>query len=299
MIASFGFGVAVYSRTRLRWLRAYLLYLACYAVWLLFSTSYFFQAVYLPVPLPGITLASAVVRPLLSLVTLYAGPVFALRIAQIPIGRREWWLLTIPVAFVAGGVYIYYLTGSQRVVTVPNGFFNFYLAVLFLVSALKTEGRRAAGLRGDSLRNAFRPFLWLSFGAYVALLGVNVVAVTAPALSASPVLSLGTAGLYCLAWSLLTLLIFLRRMGLVGRAPVWGAVRVEIPANFIESFDVTEQERDIVEDLVSGLPSEQIADKRFISSRTVETQIDSIFRKCEVNSRLELIRLMERYRPQA
>ncbi len=291
MFASFGLAYISFSRTRLVWLRSYLVYLACYGLWLLFSTYYFFQAVYLPYPLPGLTIAAALFRGAVSLVILYAGPVFALRVSDTRIGRRLWWLLTLPVAFVFGAVLVYYATGSARVVIVPNGVFNFYLGALFLFAALKSKGTDPA-----SLRAAFRPFLWFSAAAYFVLLFANIFVVTTPAVARLPFLNVGLAGLFCFSWSVITIVIFLEKMGVFGTVEAQTAPLVEITADFVESFGVTQREREITEDLINGLKSKEIADKRFISPRTVDTHIYNLYRKCDVKNRIELIRLLERFR---
>ena len=291
MFASFGLAYISFSRTRLAWLRSYLVYQACYGLWLLFTTYYFFQAVYLPHPLPGLTTAAGLIRGAVSLVILYAGPVFALRISEIRIGRRMWWLLTLPVAFVFGGVLVYYATGSARVVLVPNGVFNLYLAVLFFLAGFKS-----AQSEPGSLRAAFRPFLWFTAAAYFVLLLANIFAVAIPAVARLRFLSVSLAGLFCFSWSVITIMTFLERMGIFGTSETQAAPVVEISADFVESFGVTQREREISEDLVSGLKSREIADKRFISPRTVDSHIYNLYRKCDVKNRVELIRLLERFR---
>lgn len=291
MFASFGLGYIAYSRTKLPWLRGYLIYLICYAVWLLFSTYFFFQVIYLPHPLPGLSAAAAILRTGVSLIILYAGPGFALRVCEIPIGRREWWLLSLPVAFVLGTVIVYYATGSPKVVLVPNGLFNLYLGALFLLAALKS-----VNFNPGSLRHALRPFFWFSSVAYLVLLFANIFAVTVPAVAKLPYLNVGLAGLFCFIWSVLTIMIFLKRMGVNQGSSTSSGPPQEIPTDFIEAFGLTEREREITEDLVTGFQSREIADKRFISPRTVDTHVYNIYRKCQVKNRVELVRLIERYR---
>jgi len=297
MFLSFGLGFIFYSRTRLRWLRDYLVYLVCYAAWLLFSTYFFFQAIYLPYPLEQISLIAVVFRVLVSLIILYAGPMFTLKIAELPVGRREWWLLSIPVAFVFGTVLVFYSTGSERVAIVPNGVFNLYLGVLFLVAALRTTSSARSTRRVDSLRLAFRPFLWYSVGAYAVLLAANILAVFAPGFISSPLINVGFAGAYCFIWSVITVVTFLARLAVVGPPQGGFATPVELPGDFIEAYALTDRECEIAEDLMTGVQSKEIADKRFISPRTVDTYIYNIFRKCNINNRVELMRLVERFRP--
>jgi DNA-binding NarL/FixJ family response regulator len=52
---------------------------------------------------------------------------------------------------------------------------------------------------------------------------------------------------------------------------------------------MTNAERDIVEMVVEGLPNEAIAARRGTSARTVANQLQALYRKLLVASRLELI----------
>lgn len=291
MFASFGLAYTSFSRSGFMWLRSYLVYLSCYALWFLSSTTYFFQAAYLPASLPGLTGAAILFRGVVSLVILYAGPVFALRISEVRIDRRMWWLLTMPVAFVFGGVLVFYATGSARVVIVPNGVFNLYLGVLFLFAGFKSTKNEPG-----SLRAAFRPFLWFSAAAYFVFLLANIFVVTIPAVARLQLLNVALVGLFCFSWSVITIMTFLEGMGVFGTSEPKAAPVVEITADFAESFGVTLREREIAEDLVKGLRSREIADKRFMSPGTVDTHIDNLYRKCDVNDRIGLIRLLERFR---
>ncbi len=297
MFGSFGLGFVTYSKTRLPWLRAYLFYLVSYAAWLLFSAYFFFQAVYLPHQLRGLSLAAAIFRAAVSLVIMYAGPAFTLRIAEIRLGRREWWILSMPVAFVFGTVVVYYATASARVVIIPNGIFNLYLGAMFLLAALRTAAAAKESRHRGSLKIAFLPFLWFSVGAYAILLAMNIIVVAGPNMLSSPILNVGVSGAFCLLWSIFSIAIFLKRMGMPARSSEAIASTVEVPADFIEAFRISGRERDVVGDLVSGLQSKEIADRRCISPRTVDAHIYNIYRKCEVKNRVELLRLMERYRP--
>lgn len=294
--ASVGFGLIFYSRTRLRWLRDYLIYTVCYAAWLLFSIYFYFQAMYLAYPLEQISLTAVALRVLVSLIILYVGPLFALRIAELPVDRREWWLLSIPVAFVFGTVLVFYSTGSQRVAIVPNGVFNLYLGAFFLVAALRTAASARSTAQLPSLRLAFLPFLRFSVGAYAVLLGANIVAVFAPGAISTPIIDVGFASGFCFLWGIMTIGVFVGRFRVIGPPPLELLTAAEIPRGFVDAFELTNPESEIARDYVAGTQSETIADRRFVSPRTVEGLISSIYRKCGVTNRTELIRLVERYR---
>lgn len=292
MLASFGLGYVIYTRTRPRWLKDYLVYHICYAAWILFSGYFLFEAIYLPTPSEQAYLLAAVFRVLVSLIILYAGPLFALRVAELPVDSREWWLLSIPVAFVFGTVLVFYAIGSSRVAIVPNGIFNFYLGVLFVVASLRTTSRIRTGPQGE-LRRAFLPLLWFSAGVYAVLFTANILDVSVPGLMSPVLLDDGFPGAFCFVSSLIAASIFLRHLRVAAPSGQFG-----IPSEFAEAFDLTERERTIAEDLMIGMQSEEIADKYLISPRIVDSHVDTIYRKCTVKDRVEFLRLMERYRPE-
>ena len=68
-----------------------------------------------------------------------------------------------------------------------------------------------------------------------------------------------------------------------------------IPRTFVDAFGITPREREVIEKLLDGKSDRQIAEELFISPRTVDTHLRSIFRKCQVSSRLHLTRLVSSY----
>jgi DNA-binding NarL/FixJ family response regulator len=56
---------------------------------------------------------------------------------------------------------------------------------------------------------------------------------------------------------------------------------------------LTEREREILLEIQRGLTSQQIADKLFISHRTVETHRTNLFKKCNAKNSIDLIRKVE------
>ena len=49
------------------------------------------------------------------------------------------------------------------------------------------------------------------------------------------------------------------------------------------------REKDVIKGLFKGLIVKEISDKLFISVNTVRKHIDSIYRKCKVQNKVELI----------
>jgi DNA-binding NarL/FixJ family response regulator len=59
--------------------------------------------------------------------------------------------------------------------------------------------------------------------------------------------------------------------------------------NITDTFDLTEREREVITLCNSGLKSRAIADRLYISSRTVETHKTNIFRKMGIATTLEMV----------
>lgn len=62
----------------------------------------------------------------------------------------------------------------------------------------------------------------------------------------------------------------------------------------IHIYDLTGKESQIVELIYKGLSNKQIAEEHFISENTVKKHIYNIYKKMQVNSRMQLIRAVQR-----
>jgi DNA-binding CsgD family transcriptional regulator len=63
-------------------------------------------------------------------------------------------------------------------------------------------------------------------------------------------------------------------------------------AYFVERFGLSEREREVVAALLSGLGNAEIADKLFISVRTVENHLHRVYQKTGIKNRLQLHNLL-------
>lgn len=62
-----------------------------------------------------------------------------------------------------------------------------------------------------------------------------------------------------------------------------------IPKNFIMKYDITEREKEIINQIIKGLTNKEIAYNLDISDKTVKNHIYNIYKKTEVQSRIELL----------
>jgi len=70
---------------------------------------------------------------------------------------------------------------------------------------------------------------------------------------------------------------------------------LSIPVALTKLYGITRREQEVIEKILAGKGNREIASELYISPRTVDTHLSNIFRKCGVNSRLQLIRLISDY----
>ncbi|HSZ39906.1 MAG TPA: AAA family ATPase [Trebonia sp.] len=80
----------------------------------------------------------------------------------------------------------------------------------------------------------------------------------------------------------------------IGHQPLLASIEAELPRTVAARSDsaLTDAERRVAEQIVSGATSREAAEKLFISARTVEAHLASIYRKLGVHSRSELRRAL-------
>jgi DNA-binding CsgD family transcriptional regulator len=66
----------------------------------------------------------------------------------------------------------------------------------------------------------------------------------------------------------------------------------EITGHFRKRFGISQRESEIIDAIVAGLKSEEIADKLFISTKTVNNHVYNIFQKTGVKTRVQLVNLL-------
>jgi DNA-binding NarL/FixJ family response regulator len=98
-----------------------------------------------------------------------------------------------------------------------------------------------------------------------------------------PAFDAPVSALFIIAWCLNDAMVYLREFSSFG---IREKHRIE---NFHERYKLSEREQEIVQLLVDGMSYKEIAYRLSLSPRTVEIHIYRIFKKCSVNTKLELI----------
>lgn len=66
----------------------------------------------------------------------------------------------------------------------------------------------------------------------------------------------------------------------------------ELTSEFLKAFNISKREAEIIENVLNGTTNKEIATKLYISGKTVENHLTSIFRKTGTNNRLALYKLI-------
>ena len=158
------------------------------------------------------------------------------------------------------------------------------IATIFGSLVLMGIGMRK--LRNPWWKSAFISFFVGSF-VFLLLLVLDVLISTLPIPVLEPVDSLSlpvylvvlTAGVFYFSGK------FLSREAFVKKG--------KLTDSCLEFYQLTPREGEVIEELISGRTNKQIADRFFISLKTVENHLYSIYQKTDVNSRLQLLHALQ------
>jgi DNA-binding CsgD family transcriptional regulator len=276
-------GAIVYMRRRFLWMRWYLLYQGAYAAWLFVLTYHFSMDFYSGTASIVLDTGVAILRLAASGLIILAYPYLILRLRPEEPGSALRYLIAgIAAVLVAAGGMLAFLGARPFAQGLINVLFNSYL-LGFTVFGLIVLSRRRRGLE----RTLMMPFLWLSFAFYLYAVaaGSLLVALRLP----SWVLNALSASLYCLPWSLAVTLLLFRHLALAESD-------AGLPADFVAEHSITPREQEMILQVIQGLSNRRIADRSFVSLKTVESHLYNVFRKCSVKNRVELVRKVQSYR---
>ncbi len=277
MFAGISFNFISYKQKKLQWQRFYMLYEGCYALWLLLSTYGFFNAVFLENTPPYLDPIMAIFRAVLSVGIGFFGPAFLLSLFGKKNQRQVVSLvfaaavvvMVVPSFFLLSGVY------NLVINYIYNG------ALLFFTIYCLLQVRRFSR---DRVERNMLPFLYLSTVSYGMIIVYGTILVMVHT-GFSGVLGVLAVGLFCISWAILDILLGVRDLS-------EGNERGLPLATLKAQYGITERESEIVELLRKGFSSKEIAEKLYISLRTVETHVYNIYRKCEVKNKVELINMV-------
>lgn len=281
MVTSMGAAYVVYSRHRAVWLPSYLVYMACYTLFLIIITYKLFCLIYLPASSPVLDIIVFWLNPVSSVVLLLSVPLFVRRI----LAERPGAGLIITNAVVEVFILALLLTAlfsENAIITgTANFVFNIYFGIISLYAVIQIRRRRAISAPGVVI-----PFIYSSCTAYFILAGFSIVCIFMTP-DTHNIANVTAGGLFSSIWGALTLGYLMTKIP--GQAVVTDG---GIPAAFIKQYGITDREKDIIPLLLEGICNRDIGEKLFVSRRTVDTHVYNIYRKCSVGSKLELVNLV-------
>jgi len=283
MTIALSLGAIVYKRRRFLWMRWYLLYHGAYAAWLFVLTYRFSMDLYFGTAPPAFDTAVAILRLAASGLIVLAYPYLILRLRTGEPDPALWYLTAgIAAAIVVTGGTLAFLGVRPFAKGLINVLVNSYL-LGFTLFGLIVLSRRRRGLE----RTLMVPFLRLSFAFYLYAVAVGSLLVAQQL--HSRVLSALSASLYCLPWGLAATLLLFRHLAL-------SESDAGLPADFVEEHAITPREQEMILQVIQGLTNREIADRSFVSLKTVEAHLYNVFRKGGVKNRVELVRKVQSYR---
>ncbi len=286
LFGAFGSTYVVYGRSNPPWLRSYLLYMATYALFVLFLTYHFFSVVYLPHPYPVLDSIAVYLSFAIALLLLCIVPRFIFSIIQQRAARWQLGLyVAMPVIFFL--IFIAALFGNRQVSEgIGTIFFNGYMGLVTLYGLIRIRSSRS-----KVSPDLVVPFLYFSCIFYgVIVIQAIVLLFSSPSISTVRI-NILTSGLICFLWGAMTLSSLAQKIFKQDSQS-----NDPLPDEFLKKFNITAREREIIILLLQGESNRDIGEKLFVSPRTVETHIYNIYRKCSVKNKLGLANLISNLR---
>lgn len=137
-----------------------------------------------------------------------------------------------------------------------------------------------------ALRRAIAAFFWLSV-FFFPIFYLDVLVSNAASFAALSALDGLSLPVYFIALSVMSATFALRYLN----KPAYSDGETITPF-FIEQFGITAREAEIIEKTISGATNREIGDELFISPKTVENHLYSIYQKLEVGNRGQMTRLI-------
>jgi len=262
------------------WMKYFLIHIGAYTFWLLVHTFLFFNVEFLPDSPGGVEFFAGTVHMLVSLIILLSYPPFIFKVMGSEDRVRPRVLALASSAVLMIFLFITYFFSLPVLSLVLNLLFNLYLFGMSLLGHRTLRTRQLQGLRKTMAR-----YLGIAVYLYALLIAATPLVLIIPR-EWRPVAGLLFTALFSLVWSVL---IIIELVGHGERA----MGKVTLSDGFLTDYRISGREREVLEKLIQGKANKAIADELFISNRTVEAHVYSIYRKCGVSNKVELIRILE------
>ena len=275
MFAATGCSVIRYIKTPLSWQRNYIFYQLCWAFWLLLSTFSFFQQSFIPNPGPELNRVLSWIRIAISFIIFILLPT----IIYSADGRRwKIWQAVLSSVILLIMVSLYLINSTLTSVVILNSGFHLFLAAITI-----SGYRRYRRIQMSEKKIFFENFLALTSIYFVTFTILNISFLIYPN-NWEQEIGIATLGVFTLSWSLTDIIRFIQDWKLETDQTI------VIP----ENWGISPREVEVVKKIITGATNKEISEELFISMRTVETHLYSIYRKCGVKNKIELLHKLER-----
>lgn len=275
MFAATGCSMIRQIKEQYSWQRNYIIYQICWAFWLLLSTFSFFQYFFIDNPGPTLSQALSWIRIVFSFVIFNLIPVIVYEIT----GKRwKLWQALVSSGILLVIVAMYLIIASLFSVVLLNTGYHLFLAIITL------SGFRKYRLKKSSEKKIFiQNFLLLTSVYFLSFSILNIAFLFLPQ-GWEQEIGIAVIGLFTFSWASIDIIRFILD---------WkqdSDQTVIVP----ESWGVSPREKEILMKLLAGSTNREISEELFISMRTVEAHTYSIYRKCGVKSRIELLHKLKK-----
>ena len=282
MFAAFALSVISWGRSPRKWTKTCLWYLGTVSAYQLVFTFIYFSRIYIgEISLTTLAVLS-IVESASSGISLYLLPLLLIQLLNREVTKRARAAASIPALILIGIAILLLFYSTQTLIILINSAFYIYI---FAISFTVVLNRKKIARFSDSMVMIY--FFGLNAGINIFfLLDILFFHSRLPGEIPGTLLAVP---IFIVSWAILFIWWHLTRTRKSGTAAA------EVSAEFIHVFDLTGREQEVMEHLLSGAASRKIAEKLFISTRTVDTHIYNIYRKCGVKSRFELLRLLKNF----
>ena len=264
--------------------RIYLFLMLNWGIWLILFSFLYFSDVFVRPLTPLTKTAFGVLRTVVTILMLILYPNLLKEFSGRRFSRRINYLILI-----APVVYIMLIVPILAGVTVSTArvINTAYYSYFTILSAISLFFSAAASKK----RKIYMIFIRMMLIYHAAGLVISLLPAEKLSVETNIMLTVLPRAVFSFFWGVFELAVYMVREY---RREIEGDTAV--PSVFLEDFGITAREKDIIGSIASGLSNKESAGKFFISERTVETHIYSIYRKCNVKNKVELLNLISGYR---
>lgn len=256
-----------------------LLYLVLLALWMLAYAYLYFAILYEGLSFPMLITIFALIRMVVSVLCAYLLPSAILQSLGYPLNRKNTILLALfPALLIPSVIYLLWNPVILYSDIISGGYYLylFGFCLTYIVRTEPEEHRRDPLLSTICKLSIIFSFLFIIDYVLIS----SALPTDPPVATDAPI-----RALYGMSLGFMVI----RQALQSGSAAQEGSL---LPVDFISSYRITEREQAVILQVLKGYTNSQSAENLFISVKTVETHISSIYRKCGVKNRMELSNLI-------